>query len=95
LRVKGKLIRKSLETDVPSVGKLRLADFEKQNRQRSVSAGRMTVSDAIVIHRRRVAGDASLKPRTRQIEARLLANQPKPARRMRRFNGPPSRWWLK
>jgi integrase len=71
LRVKGKLIRKSLKTDVLSVAKLRLGDFEKQERQRaesvdSVSYGKMTVNDAIELHRRRVAGDVSLKPRTRQ-----------------------------
>jgi integrase len=70
LRVKGKLIRKSLKTDVLSVGKLRLADFEKQERQRAESGeaaahGRMTMGDAMTLHRQRVAGDASLKPRTR------------------------------
>jgi hypothetical protein len=32
LRMKGKLIRKSLKTDLLSVGKLRLGDFEKQER---------------------------------------------------------------
>ena len=76
--MKGKLIRKSLKTDVLSVGKLKLADFEKQERQRSdsadsVSAGRMTVNDAIVIHRQRVAGDASLKPRTREYHDLRIA----------------------
>ena len=71
LRVKGKLIRKSLKTNLLSVGKLRLVYYEKQECQRaksaySVSAGKMTVNDAIELHQRRVAGDASLKPRTRQ-----------------------------
>jgi integrase len=78
LRVKGKLIRKSLKTDVLSVAKLRLGDFEKQERQRaesadSVSAGKMTMNDAIEIHRRRVAGDVSLKPRTRQYHDQRIA----------------------
>ena len=45
LRVKGKLIRRSLKTDVLSVAKLRLSDFEKHERQvaesrESVSAGK-------------------------------------------------------
>ena len=76
--MKGKLIRKSLKTDLLTVGKLRLADFEKQERQRaestdSVSAGKMTVNDAIELHRRRVAGDASLKPRTRQYHDQRIA----------------------
>jgi len=78
LRVKGKLIRKSLKTDLISVGKLRLADFEKQERQRaesadSVSSGKMTVNDAIELHRRRVAGDVSLKPRTREYHDQRIA----------------------
>jgi integrase len=71
LRVKGKLIRRSLKTDVLTVAKLRLSDFEKHERQRSessdgVARGRITVADAIEIFRQRKAGDASLKPRTRQ-----------------------------
>lgn len=70
LRIKGKLVRKSLKTDLVSVAKLRLSDFEKQERQRAESSdgavrGKMTVGDAIKIHKQRVAGDASLKPRTR------------------------------
>lgn len=70
LRVKGKLIRKCLKTDVLSVAKLRLGDFEKQERQRAestegVANGKMTVGDAIKIHKQRIAGDASLKPRTK------------------------------
>jgi integrase len=78
LRVKGKLIRRSLKTDVLSVAKLRLGDFEKQERQRaesadSVAAGKMTVNDAIEVHKRRVAGDASLKPRTREYHDQRIA----------------------
>src|SRR6478752_2180015 len=71
LRVKGKLIRKSLNTDLITVAKLRLGDFEKVERQRSesvdaVASGKMTVTDAITIHKSRVAGDLSLKPRTKE-----------------------------
>jgi integrase len=79
LRVKGKLIRKSLKTDVLSVGKLRLADFEKQERQRAETGeaaahGRMTIGDAMTLHRQRIAGDASLKPGTRDYhEQRMTA----------------------
>ena len=77
LRVKGKLIRRSLKTDVLSVGKLRLADFEKQERQRAESGeaaahGRITMGDAMALHRQRVAGDASLKPRTRDYHNQRL-----------------------
>ena len=69
-RVEGKLIRRSLKTNLVSVAKLRLGDFEKQERQRAesgeaVARGKMMMSDAIKIHLERVAGDVSLKPRTR------------------------------
>ena len=79
LRVKGKLIRRSLKTDVLTVAKLRLSDFEKVERQGaetrdSVSAGRMSLTDAIAIHKKRVAGDASLKPRTKDYhDQRIVA----------------------
>jgi len=70
LRVKGKLIRRSLKTDVLSVAKLRLSDFEKHERQvaesrDSVAAGKLTMADAIEIHKQRLAGNVSLKPRTK------------------------------
>ena len=53
------------KTDVVSVAKLRLGDFEKQQRQRAESStaamqGKMTVGDAISIHRQRVADDADV-----------------------------------
>src|SRR5208283_4369766 len=78
LRVKGKLIRRSLKTDVLSVAKLRLSDFEKNERQGaenrdSVSAGRLNMADAIAIQKRRTAGDASLKPRTKLYHDERIA----------------------
>ena len=52
IRVKGKLIRRSLKTKSLSVAKLRLADFEKSERSRVHSAaavvqGKMTFGDAL------------------------------------------------
>src|ERR1017187_3685645 len=79
LRVKGKLIRRSLKTDVLSVAKLRLSDFEKHERQiaescNSVSAGKLTMADAIEIHKQRLAGNVSLKPRTKDYhDQRIIA----------------------
>jgi len=78
LRVNGKLIWRSLKTDVLTVAKLRLSDFEKQERRRdaaedAVGAGRMTVEDAIRIHQERLAGNRSLKPRTRTYHAERIA----------------------
>ena len=77
LRVKGKLIKRSLKTDVLSVAKLRLADFEKQERQRAESAeavgrGKMTFADAIAIHQERLRGDASLNPRTKDYHEQRI-----------------------
>jgi integrase len=77
LSVKGKLIRKSLKTTVLSVAKLRLTDFERQERKRAeagdaVAQGKMTVGDAIAIHKERVAGDVSLKPRTKDYHGQRI-----------------------
>jgi len=77
LRVAGKLIRKSLKTDVLPVTKLRLGDLDKRERQRAESTdaaarGKMTVGDAVEIHKQRVAGDASLKPRTKEYDGQRL-----------------------
>ena len=70
VRVKGKLIRRSLKTKGLSVAKLRLADLEKAERQMAehataFSGGKMTFADALAIYRQRLHGDASLKPRTK------------------------------
>jgi len=78
LRVKGKLIRRSLNTDLISVAKLRLTDFERQERQRAesgdaVAKGKMTGGDAIKTHLQRVGGDASLKPRTKEYHEQRIA----------------------
>jgi len=70
VRVKGKLIRRSLQTKSLSVARLRLGDFEKAERQMAEHAtafvgGKMTFADALAIYRQRLQGDASLKPRTK------------------------------
>jgi integrase len=66
-RVGGKLIRRSLKTDVLSVAQLRLADLLKAERQgfesrASVSKGKMTFGDALAIYAARVAAKVELKP---------------------------------
>jgi len=79
IRIGGKLIRRSLETSVLSVAKLRLGDLEKRERQiaehqAAAVNGRMAFQEALDIYRRRLAGDASLKPRTREYhEQRIKA----------------------
>jgi integrase len=69
-RVRGKLIRRSLKTSRISVAKLRLGDLEKQERQRAehqtaVADGTMDFADALAIYKQRLAGDGSLKPRSK------------------------------
>ncbi len=79
IRISGKLIRRSLDTTVLSVAKLRLGDLEKQERQlaehqTAATNGRMTFNEALDIYSQRLAGDASLKPRTREYhEQRIKA----------------------
>jgi hypothetical protein len=85
LRVKGKLIRKSLKTNTLSVAKLRLADLEKMERQRAesradVTHGKLTFGEAVKIYCQRIAGDVSMKPRTKEYyedrSAALLKSWP-------------------
>jgi integrase len=77
-RVKGKLIRRSLKTSQISVAKLRLGDLEKQERQRSehqaaVADGTMTFADALAMYKQRLAGDGSLKPRSKDYREERIA----------------------
>ena len=66
IRVRGKLIWKTLKTDRISVAKLRLSDFHKEERQRAdahkaVARGKMTFGQALETYRERLKGDQSLK----------------------------------
>src|SRR5271156_4661486 len=77
-RVRGKLIRRGLKTSQISVAKVRLADLEKQERQRAehqtaVADGTMTFADALAIYRQRLAGDGSLKPRSKVYREERIA----------------------
>src|SRR6266542_259317 len=68
VRVRGKLIWKSLKTDRMSVAKLRLGDFlkeEKNHRAEATQAtvrGKMTFGDALVIYRQQLKDAQHLKP---------------------------------
>ena len=78
IRVRGKLIRRSLKTNKLAVAKLRLADLEKVERQRIeiqgvVSSGNMRFGDALAIFRGRLLNDSSLKPRTKEFRAERIA----------------------
>lgn len=79
IRVRGKLIWKSLKTDRISVAKLRLGDFHKEERQRAaahqaVARGKMTFGAALETYRERLKGDYSLKDRSKAFrEERITA----------------------
>lgn len=69
IRVKGKLIRRSLRTNVISVAKLRLADLEKAEHQKAesvaaVANGKMTFGDALAVFKTRIHNNPALKPNT-------------------------------
>src|SRR5882724_6986618 len=70
IRVQGKLILKSLKTDRVSVAKLRLADLEKEQRQKvesqtAIANGKMTFKEALAIFTERLKDDINLKPRSK------------------------------
>jgi len=70
VRVKGKLIWKSLKTDGLSVAKLRLADFLKEENHKAevieaAARGKMTFNDALTIYKQRLEDAQHLKPRAK------------------------------
>jgi integrase len=78
LRVRGKLIRRSLKTTSLTVAKLRLADLEKIERQRietqgAVLNGTMTFGDALTIFRQRLTENGSLKIRSKTYREERIA----------------------
>jgi len=79
IRVRGKLIWKSLKTDRISVAKLRLGDFHKEERQRAatqaaVARGKMTFGDALEAYRQKLQNDPNFKPKTKEYyEFRIKA----------------------
>jgi len=86
VRVHGKLIRKSLKTNVLTVAKLRLADFEKSERQNAetntnATRGKLTFGEALGIYRQRIEGSVGLKQRSKDYYGEritaLLASWPK------------------
>src|SRR5271168_3583573 len=78
IRIRGKLLLRSLKTDLISVAKLRLNDLEKAERQAveckdAVANGKMTFGQAMAVFKERINGDVSLKPRTREYYEQRLA----------------------
>ena len=79
IRVRGKLIRKSLKTDVLTTAKLRLADFDKNERadaesNESVFRGRMTFADCVAIFKAQTEASNLLKPSAKIYRNEALAS---------------------
>jgi integrase len=73
-RVGGKLIRKSLNTDVLSVAKLRVADFVKEEREAAASSdsgsrGLMTFGDCVKLFLEQTEASTLLKPKSKKYRA--------------------------
>jgi len=71
LRVKGKLIRRSLKTTTLSVAKLKLGDLEKAERskaksQDAVAEGKIAFGECLEVFKTRLANDPSAKPKTKE-----------------------------
>ncbi|HEX5400493.1 MAG TPA: hypothetical protein VFY06_15710, partial [Verrucomicrobiae bacterium] len=69
VKVKGKLIRRSLKTKTLSVAKLRLSDLEKDERKKATRSsallqGKMTLGDAVAAYKRQRKHDPNIKPGT-------------------------------
>jgi integrase len=78
VRVRGKLIWKTLKTDRMSVAKLRLGDFlkEENHRAEATSAtiqGKMTFGDAVVIYRQQLLHSQHLKPSAKLYREKCIA----------------------
>ena len=78
IRVRGKLIRRSLKTNKLAVAKLRLGDLEKVERQRvevqgAIASGNMRFGDALSVFRNRLINDNTLKPRTKVYREERIA----------------------
>jgi|SRR5665213_249749 len=77
IRVRGKLIRKSLKTDVLTTAKLRLGDLEKNEREaaesnESVFRGRMTFDDCTTIFKTQTEASSLLKPSAKLYRTEIL-----------------------
>ena len=78
IRVRGKLIVRSLKTKSLAVAKTRKADLEKAERTKAASQdavvnGKMTFGDALATFRKRLDGDVSLKQRSKEYREERIA----------------------
>lgn len=66
LKIEGKIIRRSLNTDVFTTAKLRLLDFLKNQKERPSAATAPTFAEARQIYEQQLDSDPSIKPQSRR-----------------------------
>jgi integrase len=66
-KVNGKVIRRSLETDVWTTAKLRLSDFLGEQRKDRGTGYAATFTEALEVYRRELASDTKAKPGTKRF----------------------------
>jgi hypothetical protein len=73
VRVNGKLIRRSLETHVLSVAKVKLSDFLQDYRRLTINKGQSVKGEvSIEIFRKEIEDDANNQPRTKLHKQEVL-----------------------
>jgi len=66
VRVNGKLIRRSLETHVLTVAKLKLSDFLQDHRRLAVNKGESVTGEVVIeMFKKEIEDDHNNKPRTK------------------------------
>jgi hypothetical protein len=78
-KIGGKLIRKSLKTNVQSVAKLRLPDLINQRRgslenRKDIARGKMCFEDAVTIYQEQIASNSSLKNSTKEYWKKIIGS---------------------
>jgi hypothetical protein len=73
VRVNGKLIRRSLETHVLTVAKLKLSDFLQDHRRLAVNKGQSVNGEVIIeMFRKEIEDDQNNRPRTKLYKQEVL-----------------------
>ena len=77
LRVSGKLIRRSLKTDVLTIAKLRLSDLEQAERRAAettseLTSGKVTMGTLAALFKKQSEQDVGLKPASRKYRLEVI-----------------------
>jgi integrase len=73
VKIKGKVIRQSLETTVWSTAQLRLNDFLKEHREKRDKVAAPKFSEAVEVFKRELENDMSIKPQSKKYRLWCLS----------------------